>query len=1063
LGIAIYQIFACEILLLTKMLQNITPLFFTKNKRKKIYLSLGVLLASSLLIYLIFSIIDLRVSSIQVPLSQGRIGHFSCKHLTPLIIGLPVFGIWLGWFIGDRVRKQSIRARNQQTSQLEHEIQERKRIEASLRQSEARFQKLAANLPGAIYQFRLNPDGSIAFPYISEGCRELYELEPEQIQNNAHTLIEPIHPDDLLSWQQSVAISSTTLQDWHWEGRIILNSGKLKWIQGRSRPQQYPTGEIIWDGYLCDISDRKQAEIQLQERKQFLHSVYEGSEHMIFVVEVLPNGAFRFVDWNPSMERARGYSSDEIVGKTPEKIFGVYEGKLMRQRYTQCVESGTSIQYEESLRVRGKETWWLTTLNPLRNAEGKIDRIVGTTLDITERQRAAVEQQKFITLVENSNDFISIAAMNGRTLYVNAAGCELVGIDAISESLTMQMSEFYPPAEQENFHERIFPTVMDEDRWEGELQMRHISTGEEIEVYTSLFVIHDRQTGQPLCIANVSHDLRERKRSEAQLREKEQFLRSVYEGCEHSIFVVDVLGDNDFRFKGWNPATERLMGITEEFAVGKTPEEVLGEVEGSSVRQRYVECIKAKTSLQYEECLTLHGLELWELTTINPIADEDGNIYRLVGTSFNITDRRLAEEALRSSELRFRNIIENANDLIYSIDMNGIFTYASPNCYEIFGYQPIELMGQCFGQFFHPDDANLCAELLSRLYAGESRISGTEYRVRHRNGSYRWHTSNLSVVREADDETFFCIGIARDITESKQAEAALRQQKYELEKTLQELQQTQAQLVHSEKMSSLGQMVAGVAHEINNPVNFIHGNLTHAEEYTADLLRLIQLYQQYYSDPPEEIQEELDELDLDFLQADLMKLLKSMRVGTDRIREIVKSLRTFSRLDEAEVKAADLHEGIFSTLMILQSRLKANGDYPEIEISPEFDELPLVECYVGQLNQVFMNLIANAIDALEDAKVPNPKIRIETAILEGDRVVIRIADNGAGMSEEIRTKLFDPFFTTKPVGKGTGLGLSISYQIIVEKHRGQLRCKSIPGQGSEFEIEIPIYQPEARI
>ncbi len=1047
------------------MLQNIfTPLRSSRIKKTNLYLPVGLFLGISLFFCVLSGIIYTQTFSLILRINPEIVSHSSLKLLKLYIIFLAAIGIGLWWLITVQIRKKSNdRLHQQQTSQLQREIQERQRIEASLYQSEARFQKLAPNLPGVIYQFRLNPDGSISFPYISEGCRELYELEPEHIQNNAHAIFDFIHPDDLSSWQQSVALSSATLQDWHWEGRIILNSGTLKWIQGRSRPQKYPTGEVIWDGYLCDISERKQIETQLQERKQFLHSVYEGTEHLIFVVDVLPNGEFRFVDWNPSMERARGRSSQDIAGKTPEKIFGLYEGKLMQQRYANCVESGTSIQYEESLRVRGKETWWLTTLNPLRNAEGQIDRIVGTTLDITERQRAAVEQQKFITLVENSNDFISIAAMDGRVLYVNTAGCELVGVEAISDSSPMQMGDFYPPAAMEHFRQQIFQAVMDEDRWEGELQMHHSLTEEAIDVYTSLFVIHDRQTGQPLCIANVSHDLRERKRAEAQLKEKEQFLRSVYEGCEHSIFVVDVLGENDFRFTGWNPATDRSMGLSEEIAVGKTPEEVLGQEEGQFVHQRYVECVKARTSIQYEECLTPNGLEMWGLTTINPIADEEGNIYRLVGTSFNITDRKLAEEALRSSELRFRNIIENANDLIYSVDMNGIFTYASPNCQEIFGYQPIELMGQCFSHFVHPDDVHLCEELLHRLYAGELRISGTEYRVRHSDGSYRWHTSNLSVVREVNGEAFSCIGIARDITESKQAEAVLRQQKYELEKTLKELQQTQAQLVHSEKMSSLGQMVAGVAHEINNPVNFIHGNLTHAEEYTADLLRLIQLYQQYYTEPPAEIQDELDELDLDFLQADLMKLLKSMRVGTDRIREIVKSLRTFSRLDEAEVKAADLHEGIFSTLMILQSRLKANGNYPEIEIVPEFDELPLVECYVGQLNQVFMNLIANAIDALEDAKVPDPKIRIETEVLEGDRVVVRIADNGAGMTEETRLKLFDPFFTTKPVGKGTGLGLSISYQIIVEKHRGQLKCKSSLGQGSEFEIEIPIYQPEARI
>ena len=289
-----------------------------------------------------------------------------------------------------------------------------------------------------------------------------------------------------------------------------------------------------------------------------------------------------------------------------------------------------------------------------------------------------------------------------------------------------------------------------------------------------------------------------------------------------------------------------------------------------------------------------------------------------------------------------------------------------------------------------------------------------------------------------------------------------------LNQLLEELHRTQTQMVQSEKMSSLGQLVAGVAHEINNPVNFIHGNIAHMNEYTQELLSLIEIYQQHYPQPPSTVQEKIDAIDLDFVVEDLPKILQSMKVGTDRIREIVLSLRNFSRLDEAEFKAVDIHEGLDNTLLILWHRLKATVDRPEIQIVKEYGELPRIECYPGQLNQVFMNLLANAIDALEESNqarsfqevVANPNIiRIQTRQLNKNRILITIADNGVGMPETVRSHLFDPFFTTKPVGKGTGLGLSISYQIVVEKHRGQIFCRSTPGNGTKFMLEIPVCQP----
>lgn len=358
-----------------------------------------------------------------------------------------------------------------------------------------------------------------------------------------------------------------------------------------------------------------------------------------------------------------------------------------------------------------------------------------------------------------------------------------------------------------------------------------------------------------------------------------------------------------------------------------------------------------------------------------------------------------------------------------------------------------------------------------------------------------------------------------DITDLANAQEALRsltqreqEKATQLELALQELQQAQTQLVQQEKMASLGQLVAGVAHEINNPVSFIYGNINPASGYTQDLLHLLELYQQHYPQPVPEIAEQLKIADLEFIAEDFPKLLMSMHNGADRIRQIVLSLNNFSRHDQTELKSVDIHEGIDSTLLILQHRLKSQPDRPEIQVVREYGQLPQVECYPGQLNQVFMNLLSNAIDALEESgcsvqdsacsekmaeneqgKIPfNPTIRIRTEVIEhsspkSDRtaypwktnhdsldaptqpkspeepghsssVVIYIADNGSGMKTDVHQQIFNPFFTTKPPGKGTGLGLSISYHIVSDRHNGQLFCRSAQGQGAEFVIEIPLMQ-----
>ncbi|BAY98704.1 PAS/PAC sensor signal transduction histidine kinase [Tolypothrix tenuis PCC 7101] len=349
----------------------------------------------------------------------------------------------------------------------------------------------------------------------------------------------------------------------------------------------------------------------------------------------------------------------------------------------------------------------------------------------------------------------------------------------------------------------------------------------------------------------------------------------------------------------------------------------------------------------------------------------------------------------------------------------------------------------------------------------ESRLKELEKTVRilrkklERSEADRQQLENNTEVRESV--------LKNMIRELEESQTALKHRGDELETALKNLEALQMKLIESEKMSALGVLVAGIAHEINNPVSFIYGNLTYAYEYFQDLFKLIALYQKYYPEPEVEIKREIQVIEFDFLKQDAEKLFRSMNVGAERICEIVKSLRTFSRLDEAEFKSVDIHEGIDSTLVILNSRLKASADnYFGIEVIKNYENLPLIKCYAGHMNQVFMNLITNAIDALEDALLKQKKANIEqevtkrlqihitTKIIDKSWVEIRIADNGIGMDEKVRNKVFDPFFTTKAVGKGTGLGLSISYQIVNELHGGKLECYSQPCVGTEFVIQIPI-------
>ena len=461
------------------------------------------------------------------------------------------------------------------------------------------------------------------------------------------------------------------------------------------------------------------------------------------------------------------------------------------------------------------------------------------------------------------------------------------------------------------------------------------------------------------------------------------------------------------------------------------------------------------------------------VSSLPPIPNPQLEFVYLDGVILDITDRKQATEAVREKESYYRCIVETASEGVWMFDTESKTTFANTRMAEMLGYTVEEMLGRSLFEFIDGEERAIAQTYVQRRKQGIRERH--DFKFTRKNGSHLWAIVSATPMFDVNGEFSGVLRMITDISDRKLAEA--------------ELLQTQSMMVQNEKMVSLGQLVAGVAHEINNPVSFIYGNVQHADDYFKDLLKMIQLYQQEYPKPTPVIQQEIDDVDLNFMLQDLPKLLNSMKMGAERIRQIVLSLKNFSRLDESEQKHVDIHEGIDSTLLILQHRLKETAGHPKIVLLKEFGDLPRVQCYPGQLNQVFMNIIGNAIDALEEAMetglwangeqslipyCPSPTLRICTevkyeqdSLMQKENVVdasnrhpthlvIRIADNGPGIPVEVHKRLFDPFFTTKEPGKGTGLGLSISYQIVVEKHGGQLHCNSAPGQGTEFAIEIPV-------
>lgn len=699
---------------------------------------------------------------------------------------------------------------------------------------------------------------------------------------------------------------------------------------------------------------------------------------------------------------------------------------------------------------------------------------------IQERQQVEIaltkSEKKYRNLVEASQDLIWSIDQYGTYTFVNSIVSNFYGYspgEMLGRSFTDFSSPEYLEADIQLFQELL------EGKSVFQYETTHLTqAGDLIQLLVNAIALLDEQ-GKVVGVTGTSSNITERQKAQDALRLSEIRYRELVE-FQKNLLVCRWKPDTTLTFV--NQSYCHFFGKSSESLIGRKYLELLPD----SIRdehQAFVDAFVHQKSAATSEYMmnSAQGKIHWFQWTDQPILDADGNIVEIQSFGIDITQGKQAEEKLRLSEENLAQAQRIAHIGNWEFDVLRSQIIWSAELFRIFGLEPnqVEPTYLQLLEFIHPDERSdfesIIKESIQRGLCHEF-----ELQILANNGTKLRHLEmRIEPIFDSQHRVIKLFGTALDISQRKKAEMARRESEqrereraHQLQLTLEELKRTQSQLVQTAKMSSLGQMVAGIAHEINNPVSFILGNISIGRQYLNDLIELINAYQATYPHPPATLHELAETIDLEFLREDWHKLVDSIQEGAERIHQIILSLKNFSRLDEAALKSVDIHQGIDGALFILNHRLKRAGNQKEIQVIKQYAQLPDVLCYANQLNQVFINIIANAIDAIYGQNSPGV-ITITTELIDGksnlsmnkanqknEWVSIQIIDNGIGIDEIIQPNIFDPFFTTKDVGHGTGLGLSISHQIIVEKHHGQLSCLSIPGQGTTFIIEIPIQQQQ---
>ncbi|USR90234.1 PAS domain-containing protein [Phormidium yuhuli AB48] len=1085
--------------------------------------------------------------------------------------------------------------------------------------ADERLERIACHVPGIIYQFCLDPDGTMSFPYTSEAVRDIYGVSPREVERDCRAVFDVLHPDDLERVYQSIQDSAAQLSLWSCEYRVNHPNGRQFWLLGQAMPQPEANGRISWYGYIRDITSQKVSQLALQSSENKFRHVIETINDMVFILD--PDGSFSYV--SPTFKTVMGYELTAFY-RQPFNHF-VHPEDLDR-----CLSSLQRVLNRESvsgleyrvLHRDGQYYWHRANLAHLQEPGTEVSQCLGIASYIDDSKQAQLALQESKARL----DFVLEAVGEGtwewdlqaNTVTYSQEWPKLLGCRLEDLTHTQQDwdSRLHPDDRVRAYEEMNRYLSGQTQLYESEHRLR-CGDGSYKWILSRGKMIERDEAGNPVRLMGLFRDISERKANEAVLAELTDTLRQAQEVAHIGHWSFNLLTEK----MNWSAEVFRIFGLNPE-EPEPTFSEYLQKIHPDDRDYFSQRMAEAATGIpqNFDHAIILEDGQTRYLNSRIQLESQHGEVLRMFGTMMDITERKTAE-------LESERFFTVGLDLLCIAGVDSKFRRLNRAWETTLGYQLQDLEGKSFLDLVHPDDLESTMAAIADLDS-QTIINRFVNRYRDKQGNYH----SIEWIARPHGELIYAA--ARDITERLETEAALqalvsrahllstisdeirnsldldkilqnavraitaevnvdictfgwykdlelpptwevvkeqriaeipswlgfyswndfpilfehiladqiycldvedcqdiplqdfchqsgihlylalpvhtasgqiggfemgrvdgdrpwetheiellheiaaqvaiaiqqaqlyeesRQKTEALEAAYQELQETQVQLIQAEKMSSLGQLVGGVAHEINNPVSFIYGNLTHVAEYVGDLQRLLGEYKRLYGTSEPDIARCMKAIELDFLMEDLPKTLASMKVGAERIRDIVKSLRTFSRLDEADFKEVNLHENLDSTLLILQNRLNGRGGTPEIDVIKDYGDLPKVACYSGLLNQVFMNLLINAIDAIEEqqrVQVDSEGLPYQGQLtlitrLEAEIISIQIQDNGIGMTPQIQEKIFNPFFTTKPIGSGTGMGLSTSYQIITQNHQGQLSCHSVPGQGSCFVIRLP--------